>query len=838
MASIATKSLQDGLGKPFLQQTLDVSGVGNGPFAPLVAVSSADGTHAVDLEALLTSLGTSLTAIQTTLAANNTPLTSLNGGLASTTTAVNAVTSAVSALQAITSTGNATEAQVLVATNTLQTTLAAVQALDVAGNAALGALHNDAINLAALVTAGNAALAALSANTGLGATASNQALAQASLTALTASASTELAKLDAISASITALGTSLGGGKSMADIALLINPLVKTTDIAALAALEANEIALLTDVKAHLAALVAASAQTSTAVTQGGAFTVSVANQPTGLASEATLAQVLTALTANNTAIGLVNTSVASTTAAVNAVAMAVNDLKTLTSTGNATEAQVLTATNTLQTTLSAVQALETAGNAALSALHSDEINLAALVTTGNAALAAINTNTGLGATLANQLASKTALDALNVAATSELAKLDTIATSITALGTSLGGGKNLSDVVLAVNANAKPSDIDALKLAINANETAELAKLASLETLLTSINAAANQTNTAVTISGTVNANIGNFPATQPVSGALTTTDSGLPITGETIPAGGAGVIGWLSALSKLLKTASQDGTDATGVVQATGGVGIRGWLSGIYQTLALLRADPVIGGNALAVKTINSSKSVVDLPVTALTALAVPLIGLQTIALDEGQSLASMVKVTVASGGTLDLVLRESFDDGETFQDIYHVERISGTGTFTIPNMLMHGKRQWGWVISAGASFTFKIATLRGANPAPIQRRFMVYGHNTAQSGQFTPSYNIEGCKFITAAAKVKHNTTTPGAVTSLSFQVSEDNAFFGYYGTTFTATSSTTAGTDVLVLANYTSYGAIAKFIRMITATTVAGNACDYIVIKASN
>jgi hypothetical protein len=846
-ARIATKQLKDGANQSFLQPALDVSGTGLGPFAPLVAVSNADGTRAVDLEALLTSLATALAAIQTTLAANNTPLTSLNGGLASTTTAVNAVTSAVTALQALTSAGNATEAQVLAATNTLQTTLTAVQALDTSGNAALNVLHTDEINLASIVATGNAALAAIQTSTGLGSTAANQALAQASLTALTTSASTELAKLDALTLSVSALGTTLGAGKSLADIVTALNPNAKTADIevlkGVLSGFEASEIALLTDVKALLATLVTASSQPTTAVTQSGAFSVSVANHPTGLASEATLAQVLAALTANTTAIGLVNTSVAGTTAAVNAVAVATTDLKALVATGNATEAQVLAASTALQTTLTAVQALDVAGNAALSALHNDEISLAALVTTGNAALASIQTSAGLQATAANQALAKTALDALNVATLSELTKLDTIATSIAALGTSLGGGKSLSDVVLAVNANAKPADIDALKLAINANETAELAKLTTMDASLTAIATAANQTSTPVTIAGVVAATINNLPATQVISAAA------LPL-----PTG-----------------ASTDGTDATGVAQLTGGVGIRGWLSGIFQklsnplvvtgaffqstqpvsaaalplptgaaseaSLALLHADMlaplptgantignvnVIGGNASAVKTIASSGIVFDMPLTPVT-----VDGFLTIAADAGQSLAAVVKVTVASG-TLDLVLRESFDDGENFQDIYHLERISGVGTFTIPNMLMHGRRQWMWKVSSGGSFIFKITSTRGANPVQAIRRFFVRGLDTTLAGGVTPAFNIEGFKFISFGAKMNSGGIAP----VLQFKVSPDNVSYAFYSTTLTA------ATNAFSLGSWTAYGALIKFAQIAVQTAGAASVNDYIVINASN
>ncbi|MBB4199022.1 hypothetical protein GGD83_002833 [Rhodoblastus sphagnicola] len=47
------------------------------------------------------------------------------------------------------------------------------------------------------------------------------------------------------------------------------------------------------------------------------------------------------------------------------------------------------------------------------------------------------------------------------------------------------------------------------------------------------------------------------NFPSTQTIAGAVTATDGGAPITGATLPTGGSGLTGWLSAIwSKLSGT------------------------------------------------------------------------------------------------------------------------------------------------------------------------------------------------------------------------------------------------------------------------------------------
>ncbi|MEO1466204.1 MAG: hypothetical protein AAFR89_08230 [Cyanobacteria bacterium J06633_1] len=53
-------------------------------------------------------------------------------------------------------------------------------------------------------------------------------------------------------------------------------------------------------------------------------------------------------------------------------------------------------------------------------------------------------------------------------------------------------------------------------------------------------------------------------------------------PITGVTLPPGGSGTIGWLSAI---YQNSSTPGTPITGVTLPPGGSGTIGWLSAIYQ-------------------------------------------------------------------------------------------------------------------------------------------------------------------------------------------------------------------------------------------------------------
>ncbi len=426
------------------------------------------------------------------------------------------------------------------------------------------------------------------------------------------------------------------------------------------------------------------------------------------------------------------------------------------------------------------------------------------------------------------------------------------------------------------------------------------------------------SQTNTIVTINGTPSFYVSNWPA------SWTTNDGGTAINGVTMPSGGIGLSGWMSAIYQKAAAAantteslwvdsaglyfrkqvtntvgvlSERWVDATGTIAtptlpvkpasltqnriqnsvvytATGaGTGYSvGDTLGRVSVFDVTGATPVVvtsfwhnvtTGLALSVapsagtyasgaatdvalqqlhtdmmaptpagnNTIGnvgiSSRTVTDIASATVTANG----NSGVIASDAGQSLASVITISGVSGTTptLDLILQESFDDGANFQDIYHVERIVANVVATVPNMLMHGRRQWKWVVNgAGASFTISIKSTRGANPVQAIRRFFVRGLDTTVVNTFTPRFNIEGFKFISFGAKMNSGGTSP----VLQFQVSPDDISYAYYSTTMTA------GTNAFSLGSWTAYGALIKYARIVVQTAGAMSSNDYIVINASN
>jgi hypothetical protein len=73
--------------------------------------------------------------------------------------------------------------------------------------------------------------------------------------------------------------------------------------------------------------------------------------------------------------------------------------------------------------------------------------------------------------------------------------------------------------------------------------------------------------------------AHITNFPATQTITGVVTTNDGGAAITGATMPTGGSGLAGWLSAIwTKLSGTLAVSWTGSPNVTVANSSMAVTG--------------------------------------------------------------------------------------------------------------------------------------------------------------------------------------------------------------------------------------------------------------------
>jgi len=195
-----------------------------------------------------------------------------------------------------------------------------------------------------------------------------------------------------------------------------------------------------------------------------------------------------------------------------------------------------------------------------------------------------------------------------------------------------------------------------------------------------------------------------------------------------------------------------------------------------------------------------------------------------------DFGQSMAALINVTAASGTTptMDLVLKESFDNGTTFQDVYHAARFTGTGTFTVPNIAIGGRRAWYWTVGGTTpSFTTSITAMRSEGTPLICRNFFDRNVVPTTLSSTTSVYNIEGCKSITMA--LCSGAATTGATIQLQF--SPDGVNF------------LNASTALLSVANSTvavtsTTGLQGKFARAIVTVVGAAQTLTYVNIFGTN
>jgi hypothetical protein len=198
-------------------------------------------------------------------------------------------------------------------------------------------------------------------------------------------------------------------------------------------------------------------------------------------------------------------------------------------------------------------------------------------------------------------------------------------------------------------------------------------------------------------------------------------------------------------------------------------------------------------------------------------------------TLALDGGNSLGAVVNVTAASGTnpTLDLTLQESQDAGTTWNDIYQLQRITTTGTVTVPNMLLTGTRRWKWTVGGTTpSFTLSIVATRGTAPAPLIRQFFDRSIVANTGGSTTPTWSVAGCRnnqlFVFNGA-----VTTTAAVWQI--QYSPDGANWTNVGSTVNPGAGGTAQ------ANTTSSW---PYARVGVVTAGSGDTVNYVVFYCTN
>jgi hypothetical protein len=199
---------------------------------------------------------------------------------------------------------------------------------------------------------------------------------------------------------------------------------------------------------------------------------------------------------------------------------------------------------------------------------------------------------------------------------------------------------------------------------------------------------------------------------------------------------------------------------------------------------------------------------------------------------ATDFGQCVASLINVTAVSGTTptLDLVLQESFDNAVTWQDIYHMPRITATGTYTSPFMTIGGRRRWVWTIGGTTpSFTFGITTSMGGAFSQIHRCFYdrAAGLLTATANATSATYTIEGVRQMTL--KVSSGAATTGGAFKLQYSPDGTNWYDASAALTSVANS---------IVAITSTAGLQDKFARVICSSGGTGQTINYVQINGTS
>lgn len=201
-------------------------------------------------------------------------------------------------------------------------------------------------------------------------------------------------------------------------------------------------------------------------------------------------------------------------------------------------------------------------------------------------------------------------------------------------------------------------------------------------------------------------------------------------------------------------------------------------------------------------------------------------------TIANDFGAAMSALISVTANSGTgqRMDVALQESFDNGSTWQDIWHCPRFTNSNVaFAMPYMLIGGRRRWNYTVGGSSpSFTFAITAMMGSlPPSGVLRQFFDYTSaaggtvNVNSLNSATPTYFVEGCKEFTVNISMASGGS--GAPV-FQLQTSPDGTNWFNVGSTITGTASTN---QTLNIANNP-----ARYARILVSTAGTSAVCNYV------
>jgi hypothetical protein len=264
---------------------------------------------------------------------------------------------------------------------------------------------------------------------------------------------------------------------------------------------------------------------------------------------------------------------------------------------------------------------------------------------------------------------------------------------------------------------------------------------------------------------------------------------------------------------------------------------------VAGSVQSFTILRMAPYINpqvfvgqGSSLAtVSTVSSVSAVNSASLSSVFSTLIASAAITTTTTSGGisslnqQSAAFQFAVTAFSGTlpTLDVSIEESLDNGTNWKKIYDFERVTTTGTFRSPAILLHGV-QYRIVRTVGGttpSFTMSLAVNTRATVSLCARRIIDRTINPNTLNSTTPVLDVRGCsRFQIVQSSAVGATVAP----VFTLQGSDDGANWYDFATTVMGAASTNTVAKTI--------DDSPSFVRARVSTAGVSSVINYISISA--
>lgn len=255
-------------------------------------------------------------------------------------------------------------------------------------------------------------------------------------------------------------------------------------------------------------------------------------------------------------------------------------------------------------------------------------------------------------------------------------------------------------------------------------------------------------------------------------------------------------------------------------------------GTTSSLPVTATLVNSSQVIGSvTGTSLSALVNATFIASAAITT-TQTSASVLGAQSSVSTAGQlqSIVLGLAVTVVSGTspTLDVVIQESFDNGTTWEDVYHYQRVTTVLTKALmsPSLLLRGThyRVVRTVGGTTPSFTNAMFQVSRSIDGPRVRQFFDRTIAPATLGSATPAFLTEGANNLSAIV-ASTSATTPA---TYQLQVSSDGSVWANVGT---ATASTATGA-----VSFSVVGVVSKYARVVVTAAGTAQVLNYVSITA--